>query len=292
MPTALRGILSSLLLGLNTALHTPLILVFSLAKLLVPLPAWRRACSHILNAIAGSWIGCNGIWISLTRKPGWQYQLPKGLTRHNWYLVTCNHQSWADIFIVQKLLNHKIPQMKFFLKQELIWVPVIGLAWWALDFPFMKRYSKSTLKKHPEKRGKDFETTRKACEKFRHLPVAIFNFMEGTRFTRRKHTVQKSPYQHLLRPRPGGTGYVLGAMGDQLDGLIDISIHYPDGVPGFWDFLCGAKPGAVLKFHLREIPTNLAGGDYSNNPEFRQNVQQWVTELWETKDRELETLAK
>jgi 1-acyl-sn-glycerol-3-phosphate acyltransferase len=41
--------------------------------------------------------------------------------------------------VLQRIFHGRIPFLKFFLKQELIWVPVIGLAWWALDFPFMKR---------------------------------------------------------------------------------------------------------------------------------------------------------
>ncbi len=61
------------------------------------------------------------------------------LHQRGWYLVSSNHQSWVDILVLQRIFHGRIPFLKFFLKQELIWVPVIGLAWWALDFPFMKR---------------------------------------------------------------------------------------------------------------------------------------------------------
>jgi 1-acyl-sn-glycerol-3-phosphate acyltransferase len=291
LPAPLRGTISLLLISLNTAVHCSLIFCIALFKLLIPLPAWNQLCNVPLDLLATSWVDTNGIWISLMQKQPWEVEIGSDLRRDRWYLVTCNHQSWADIFISQRLLNHRIPQMKFFLKQELIWVPVIGLAWWALDFPFMKRYTKRQLKKHPEKRGKDFETTQKACRKFLQRPVAIFNFMEGTRFTPAKQQRQDSPYRNLLRPRPGGTGYVLGAMGEQLEELIDITIYYPDGVPGFWDFLCGEKSAVRLKITSRPIPPSLLKKDYGQDRAFRNELQQWANELWATKDEQLERFA-
>jgi 1-acyl-sn-glycerol-3-phosphate acyltransferase len=292
LPTPLRGLISSILLVLNCAVHCLPILCIALLKLLIPLQSWHRLCRYPLNLLATSWIDTNGIWIRLMQKQPWEVEITAQLRRDCWYLVTCNHQSWADIFIAQRLLTHRIPQMKFFLKQELIWVPVIGLAWWALDFPFMKRYTKKHLKKHPEKRGKDFETTQLACRKFLQQPVSIFNFMEGTRFTAAKRQRQESPYRYLLRPRPGGTGYVLGAMGEQLRELLDITIYYPDGVPGFWNFLCGEKCAARIRISTRPIPPQLLGKDYGKDREFRNQLQQWVNELWASKDEQLERFAR
>jgi len=291
LPRKLRVVISMSLLCGNTALHCLPIFCLALAKLVVPLPAWRGLCTRLLNVMTSSWITVNGFWIGMVRKNPWDVDIRSELSPDNWYLVTCNHQSWADIFISQQLLNRRVPQMKFFLKQELIWVPVIGLVWWALDFPFMKRYSKQYLKKHPEKRGKDFETTRRACAKFRHLPAAIFNFMEGTRFTPDKHQRQSSPYRHLLKPRPGGTGYVLGAMGEQLQALIDITIYYPEGVPGFRDFLSGDKSSVKVVIDSRPLPQHLRSGDYGSDPVFRAAVQKWVNEIWQEKDELLESLA-
>jgi 1-acyl-sn-glycerol-3-phosphate acyltransferase len=288
LPAPLRGVFSFSLLVLSTAVHCTPIIILALLKLLIPLRSWRLFCSSLLNSIAISWAETNGIWIKLTQQKAWTVEINAELRRDKWYLVTCNHQSWADIFISQRLLNKRIPQMKFFLKQQLIWVPVIGLAWWALDFPFMQRYTKRYLKRHPEKRGKDFETTRKACEKFRHMPVAIFNFMEGTRFTPAKHAQQASPYRHLLRPRPGALGHVLSAMGEQLPELVDITISYPDGVPGFWDFLCGEKSATNILITTRPIPQQLRGGDYGSDKAFRSEVQRWVNEVWTDKDEVLE----
>lgn len=292
LPPAVRGAIASLLLGLNTGLHCLLVFVLALAKLVVPFKPWRRLCSRLLNAVVSSWISVNSLWMRLTSDCNWQVSGGEGLRRDEWYLVTCNHQSWADIFIVQHLLNHRIPQMKFFLKQELIWIPVIGLGWWALDFPFMKRYGKAYLKKHPEKIGEDLKATQRACEKFRDVPVAIFNFMEGTRFTTAKHKRQSSPYRHLLKPQAGGTGYVLSAMGDQLSTLVDITISYGRRVPGFWDFLCGRLDRVDVHIEKRPIPPELLGRDYNNDTQFRSALQRWVKQLWSEKDELLGTMRR
>ncbi len=283
-----------LLLAVNTLLLAPVLLIVALFKLLVPVDRWRVLCTRMGIAIAELWMGINSLWIRLTQRMRWDVQLPSGLSMDKWYLVTSNHQSWADIHILQHLLNRRIPMLKFFLKQQLIWVPVIGLCWWALDFPFMKRHSREYLRKHPEQRGKDLETTRKACEKFKHAPISVFNFLEGTRFTPDKHDRQHSPYTHLLRPKAGGIGFVLGAMGELLETLLNITIVYADGPephrPSYWDFLCGRVSRVIIQIEQLPIPRPFRGGDYLNDERFREQLQQWVNTLWENKDRQMELL--
>ncbi|PLX84211.1 MAG: acyltransferase [Desulfuromonas sp.] len=287
LPPTLRGCISIFLVGLNTALVSLPLFLLALLKFLVPFRPWRRFCGRALNKISEIWIALNSGWMRLTQDLDWKVQSPEGLSRDDWYLVTCNHQSWADIFIAQHLLNRRIPQMKFFLKQELIWVPVLGMCWWALDFPFMKRYTRAYLKKHPEKIGKDLETTRQACEKFRDIPVAIFNFMEGTRFSPAKHKSQRPPFRHLLKPRTAGTGFVLSHMGQNMRTLIDITISYGGPVPTFWDFLCGRTGQIRVTIEKVPIPTELLGRDYTSDAPFRSQLQRWVSGIWTEKDRKL-----
>ena len=172
LPSPIKGILSFLFICLNTILLSIPVFLVALVKLLVPLALIRVLCDRVLNALATSWISINNGILSVTTGIRWQVQGLEALDAKEWYLVLSNHQSWADIMVLQKVLNRRVPLMKFFLKQELIWVPVLGLCWWALDFPFMKRHSKSYLAKHPEMKGKDMQTARKACEKFRTLPVS------------------------------------------------------------------------------------------------------------------------
>jgi 1-acyl-sn-glycerol-3-phosphate acyltransferase len=206
------------------------------------------------------------------------------------YLVLANHRSWVDIPVLQLVFNRRIPSLRFFLKQQLFWVPLLGLAWWALDFPFMKRYSRETLAKRPELAGRDVEATRRACERFRHIPVSIMNFVEGTRFTAAKHAAQQSPFKHLLKPKAGGVAFVLGAMGDALHAILDVTIAYPHGKPSLGDLFANRIP--EVRVHTRElpIPADLVGGDYQNDPAFRERFQAWVNTLWEEKDARLERM--
>jgi len=269
---------------LNTALICLPLFGMALLKRLIPLRPWRRFCDGTLDGISAFWIDINRIWMKPVRDVDWQIS---DLATDRWYFVTCNHQSWADIFIAQSLLNRRIPQMKFFLKQELIWVPVVGLCWWALDYPFMKRYDREYLKKNPHKLGKDLETARKACRKFSDHPVAIFNFMEGTRFSAEKHRKQRSPFRHLLKPKTGGTGLAFDVIGDKLETLVDLTIHYQGEAPDFWNFLCGNYGKVTVQVRQAPIPAELRGRDYAKDSEFRALLQRWVQELWEEKDRAL-----
>jgi len=290
LPPAVRGVLAAALLGLNTLFWCGLVFALALVKLAVPVRAVRVPVDHALNAVARRWIACNSGWMRLVQRTRWDVTGLDGLDRHGWYMVNCNHQSWVDILVLQHLLNGRIPLLKFFLKRELIYVPVIGLAWWALDFPFMRRHSDAYLKAHPEKRFDDLDATRRACRKFALVPTSVMNFPEGTRFTAAKHRAQRSPYRHLLKPRAGALALALDVLGSRFDALLDVTIVYPGAAPTFWQFLCGEVPAIVVRGRRIAIPAELAGGDYATEPRFRKAFQRWLTELWHEKDGEIDAL--
>ena len=284
LPARIIGGLASIAIFLNTLFWCLLLYVAAIFKLIVPLRGWRKQWTKIAIWLAEAWISGNSAWMWLTQRTKWQVTGLEGLSYDDWYLVISNHQSWVDIFVLQHVFNKKIPFLKFFLKQELIWVPVIGLAWWALDFPFMKRYSKEQIARNPELRGKDLETTRKACERFKTTPVSVMNFLEGTRITPAKHQKQESPYRHLLKPKAGGIGFVLGAMGDQIDTMLDVTIVYPQGIPDAWAFLQGELKEVEVIIQKRPIPAEYRNQDYQNDDAFREGFQSWVRDLWWEKD--------
>ncbi|OZG70521.1 acyltransferase [Hahella sp. CCB-MM4] len=290
LPHWLRGVLTLTSIGLSTITLFPLVILFALLKLIIPIKFSRKICTIILIEIANLWIGFNNLLLSVMHDIQWDIEGLEGLNTKDWYFVTCNHQSWADIPVVQKVLMRKIPMLKFFLKQELIWVPFIGIAWWALDFPFMKRYSKEEIEKDPSLKGKDLETTRHACEKFKFTPVTVFNFLEGTRFTEEKHSRQNSPYKYLLKPKAGGAAFVLGAMGDQLHTMLNITIHYPGDDRGFWSFMSGRIRRIVVRIQKVNIPSQFLGKDYMNDEQFRSAFQEWVSKLWQEKNEQLAQL--
>ncbi|MDP1650302.1 MAG: acyltransferase [Rubrivivax sp.] len=290
LPPAARGVIALLLLVLNTLFWCTLLFAFSLVKLVLPLRAVRVRIDPLLNAIATLWIACNSGWMRLTQATAWDVDGVAGLRYAGWYLVNSNHRTWADIFVLQHVLNRRIPMLKFFLKQQLIVVPVIGLAWWALDFPFMKRHSAAQLARHPELRQQDRLTTMRACEKFALVPTCVMNFAEGTRFTRAKHRAQGSPYRHLLKPKAGALALALNAMGDKFHSLIDVTIVYPAGAPGFWQFLCGGTPRIVVRVQQLPIPREFCAGDYAEEAAFRSAFQRWLSQLWQHKDEQIEAL--
>jgi 1-acyl-sn-glycerol-3-phosphate acyltransferase len=290
MLSSLRGVLALLLLVLNTLVWTLPLFAGALLKLLVPFDSFHRRLDPILNKLANAWVACNGLWIAAPRR--WRVEGETGLDPRGWYLVNCNHQSWVDIFVLQHVLRGRIPMLKFFLKQELIYVPVIGLAWWALGFPFMRRHGKDALRRRPELRQQDHEVTLRACRRFSLVPTSVMNFAEGTRFTAAKHQSQGSPYRHLLKPRAGAMALTLNAMGDRFHSMVDATIVYPDGVPSFWDFLCGR--GGRIALHVRQvaIPDGFATADYAKDPGFRRAFTRWLTGVWQEKDGKFDELLQ
>ncbi len=283
LPRLIRIPLVLLLITINVVAHVLLLFVFTLFKVIVPIRSIRLGLSRALVLIAESWIAVNSAMFEWFTRTRWQVEGLDDLRRDGSYLVLCNHQSWVDIPVLQKLFNRRIPFLRFFLKSQLIWVPLLGPAWWALDFPFMKRYSKETLARQPELQGKDREATRKACEKFRQLPVSVMNFVEGTRFTRAKHAAQASPYRHLLRSKAGGVAFVLDAMGDALHAILDVTIVYPDGAGTMLDLVAGRVRD--IRVHVRELPIGPdLRGDYEQDAAFRERFQTWINALWQDKD--------
>jgi len=290
MPPVLNGLLAGVLLVINTLFWFIPLMTAAVIKLLLPIDRLRRPLSRFVIWCAESWIRGNNAWMALTQPMQWRVERPDNLNPQGWYMVVSNHQSWVDILVLQYALGERIPFLKFFLKKELIWVPFMGLAWWALDLPFMKRYSKAYLEKHPEKRGQDLETTRRSCEKFRDIPTSVMNFLEGTRFTPSKHEQQQSPYQHLLKPKSGGLAFAMSVMNDRFHSLVDVTIHYPGGIPTFIDFLQGKMTACHVIVKEYPIPEELQSGDYQNDNQYRLQFQQWVQQIWEEKDATLAQL--
>lgn len=260
----------------------------ALIKFIIPIPWWRSITGKILIRVANNWVFVNSYFIHFFFPIEWKITGVEKLKKKDWYLVVSNHQSWVDILIIQKVLYGRIPYIKFFLKKELIWVPIMGLAWWALDFPFMKRFTKEEIEKNPKLKGKDIEITRKACEKFKTDYVAVMTFPEGTRFTEEKHDRQNSPFKHLLKPKAGGLSFTISAMGDRFHRLLNITIVYPDGVITMWDFLCGKLRKVDVFIDTIPIPENFAKADLEDK-KFQNEFNEWLNGMWLKKDKLIET---
>jgi len=283
---ALLAPLAFVLFSINLSLWGLIVTCCGALKIL-PLPRLQQGCSTLAHWAYRRWSRHNRQLMELFNPVEWQLSGLTELKQDSWYLLISNHKSWLDIPVLTQFALERIPEPKFFLKEELKWVPFIGSASWALDMPFMKRYSQAQVAKNPALQGKDIETTKKSCEKFRHQPTTIINFVEGTRFTPQKKRHKNSPFQHLLPAKAGGIAFTLASMGSQFDAVLDVTLIYPDN-PGHvaLDMLLGRLKRVVIQVEVLPVDDHIIG-DYFNDPAFRQRFQLWLNKRWVEKDQKI-----
>lgn len=282
---AVQGATVLLIVTVSTVVLTTIIFIGSIFKLIAPKGRATDAMTHLLSSFGELWVWVNKSVVWFYRDMEWDIQIPDDISHTGRYLVFCNHQSGVDILALQHCLNRRAPFGRYLLKQQLIWVPVLGVAWWALDMAFLRRYSRQELLKNPSLRGKDLENAARACEKLKHIPVSMMTFPEGTRFSEAKKEQQVSPYKHLLRPRYGGVGQVLYSFGDALDSLIDVTITYPHGTPGVWQYISGQVKKISVKIQLRPIDKNIRGRNFREDSVAKRELKTWVDGIWEEKEQ-------
>lgn len=284
----LRVAFSPAVLFLATVVLIIPMIVVAVVKLLVPVNFVRRRCRRAVVAIAEFWLLIVVQCFRLAYQTRIVVTGDTDFDRNHSYLLLCNHLSWIDVPALLWAFSGKLPFYRFFLKRSLIWMPLLGIAFWALEYPFIRFRSKEYLERHPEKRGEGLETARRACRHLKGIPSTIVNFPEGAINTREKHQRQRPGYRNLLRPHAGGPSLVISAMGEQLDALLDVTIHYPAGPPSVADFMLDRV--ACVRVHVRRItiPVELVGGDYQDDPEFRARFRRWINDLWHGKDALIE----
>jgi 1-acyl-sn-glycerol-3-phosphate acyltransferase len=292
----LRAAATILFLLGNTIVWGTAIVLLGIVKLAIHMTAPRsRARTRVILALA--WLASR--WVAGNQRI-FDWMLPTvwdiggvgdEVRPSGHYLIISNHVSWVDIFALFRAFHGRAAFIRFFLKQQLIWFPIVGQACWALEFPFMRRYSPEYLEQHPEKRGTDLATTRRACQRYRNFPVAVLNFVEGTRFTRTKQEEQQSPYRHLLRPRLGGISFVLASLGEQLDATYDVTIAYPGGEVTMLDFVRGRVPRIVVRAKRLEVPPQFYDAAITEPGPQRDELKKWMEELWRAKDADIEELS-
>ena len=240
--------------------------------------------------IATHWIGSNNALIdNMLPRKDWRINLPADVHINGKYLLVSNHQSWVDTSIVQYIGEKRLPLTRFFTKFELIYIPIVGQAFYFLDFPMMRRYSKAAVAKNPALKGKDIEEAKRACALLKNKPFTLLNYLEGTRFTKTKHAQQQSPYTHLLKPRAGGLSLAINALGADMDGILDMTIVYPDGVPTYSDLWKGNIKRLGVDVRHIQIPDDLfvgiQNGGYENDETVKAQMFAWVEQIWREKDQ-------
>lgn len=269
---------------LNSVFWGVAITVLGVVKLLMPAAGARRAIRVALTDLGDRWSGANNRIFDAMLETRWDISGVESLSPDGHYLILSNHVSWLDIFVLFRALHRRVAFMRFFLKRELMWFPIVGQACWAMDFPFMRRYSAEYLSRHPEKRGHDLEATRRTCRRYRRIPVAILNFLEGTRYSEEKHADQESPFRHLLRPRVGGTAFVLASLGAYLDAIVDVTIVYPRQDVTLWEFLTNRIGEIAVRARVLGVPPGFVNAAITEPGPEREQFREWIEQLWRDKD--------
>ena len=277
----LKGSLSAVFITLNTAAVCALLYPMALIRLLL-IGSWRSALTRRMDLIIDLWVSANNGLIRAFRLIDIDVEWPsEPLRRDRWYMVVSNHQTWTDIILLQSVLRPVLPPLKFFTKRELLWLPLAGLAMKLLGFPYVRRARQPGGDHSAASAAKDREAITEACAVFRNHPTAVLSFLEGTRFTPAKRDARNSRFQHLLNPKVGGLSAVLGGLAEELDTLIDVTIHYPEGAPGFWEFLQGKCPRAQMRVDAHRLSAKMRGPDPAVQ---RAEVGAFIEELWRAKD--------
>ncbi len=209
--------------------------------------------------------------------------------RNDWCLGLANHQSWADILLILSASNYMMPNIRFFMKKELSWIPFIYLANKNLNMPFVNRHSKKQITKNPNLRLQDYENTIKSCKRLKRAPSTIFSYAEGTRFTPEKHKDQNSTYKNLLEPKIGGLATALSALPESKY-LIDFTLIYKTDQRSAWAFLKGDMADVKILVKKFKIPESLKNKSYLDDNEYRIEFKNWIEDIWSQKDKSIESL--
>lgn len=285
MVSTVKGILSLVLLATVLLLAQLPLMLLALLKLLSFNRVLRHICTRaVISLCEGVVLILRGIYFTI-HSPDWEAGELHGLSKNQSYLIISNHQTWNDIPVLMFLLEGRTAFFRFFIKRELIGLPFIGMAAWAMDFPFMKRYTREQLIANPNLHGRDMISVGNFCEKLDHdEPVCVINYLEGTRFSQDKKARQHSPYRYLLKPRYAGAARVVNSLGKRML-LLDVTLVYLEGSRGFWAFLCGNTGKVKANIVIREIPRQLAQGDYDESQERQTQFKSWIDGLWQNKDQ-------
>jgi 1-acyl-sn-glycerol-3-phosphate acyltransferase len=222
--------------------------------------------------------------LRILHKLEWDFQIPEEVNTEHWYIAMSNHQSWADIFILLAAGHKKIPLLKFFMKKELQWIPIIYLVHKTVDMPFLNRHSKAQIQANPELKKVDFENAKKAAKRFSRNPSTAFSFAEGTRYTPAKHMHQQSPYPDLLKPKVGALAIALSGM-PQVETLVDFTVVYSSQKRSTWDFLCGDLSQAKVIARTYSLPNELKNRSFEEEDNYRANFQKFVDGIWSEKQK-------
>ncbi|MFT5208954.1 MAG: 1-acyl-sn-glycerol-3-phosphate acyltransferase [Flavobacterium sp.] len=238
----------------------------ALIRQVFPLGYIIKACDFLIDKIYRWAVDIDTFWLTsiLGLKINVIGEPPKVKTDS--LLVISNHRSWFDIFILHFIITTNGPVVKFLVKKALVYIPIIGWICLALKFPRLNRSSDKAQRKI------DYNSVASATSEIKQGALALLNFVEGTRFTQSKKADQKSPFDHLLKPRSGGLKIMMENLPNTQ--ILDITLAYPDDQINFWDCLSGKVTSIDV-----HIDTYI--------PPETEKINEWLSGLWQHKDKQI-----
>lgn len=280
----LLGIVSLLYITLNLTIGLIPLLLLALLKLLIPLAFVKDALYRMMLGVYAFAVRVDSVLLKHLLGIRFDVRgLVQGLEKDKNYLVISNHQSWADILVLQSLLIKGAPIIKFIVKKEIILIPLVGLICWAYEYPFVKRASLTSKKSRSHSNQNDLGTIDQRLADLGKHATTIINFVEGTRFNLLKSAQHDSPFQHLLKPRAGGLTHILQTFGHQIDFVLDFTIAYDSKGPVFWNLLNGTCKRITV--NIQKIPIKCMLDSITHNETLDYpHVSKWLKQFWQEKD--------
>ena len=266
----LASILSFVFITVNLLVWLPVLLLAAVVRILAPFHLIAQLTSRLVDNVYRLAVKLDAWWLQTVLGIRFVIDDQNGvlqqLTKTDNPLIISNHRSWFDIFVLQTLISGHGPILKFLIKAELLWVPVLGWVCIVLNFPTLKRKGDKTS------RERDLKVAQSASLQINTTPGALLIFPEGTRFSERKREQGNSPYNFLLKPKPGGFKAIHNSLPKSTT-IIDFSIKYHVGDDNCWRCMSGL----VEEIHIRVSATQ--SDDIDEGLEWLE--KQWLQkELW------------
>jgi hypothetical protein len=284
LPAVLVGAIASLLMVHQRLFWVPILLVFALIKLLVPIPAFRRAIAPVLLAIAEAWI------ILQQRLDGADPAHPLGRGRPGRAGLPQLVHGQLQPPVLGRHPGAAAPAQPAYPAAEVLPQAAADLgagdgaglvgAGLSLHAPAQRGLPAQTPRDARQGPGNHTQGLREVCTGAHQRD----ELSGGHALHPAKHARQQSPYQHLLKPKAGGLALALDALGDKFQAILDVTIVYPDGRPTFWHFLQGRMHRVTVRARLLPLPTHLDLSQYSSDSTVRAVFHTWVQEIWQEKD--------
>jgi 1-acyl-sn-glycerol-3-phosphate acyltransferase len=285
----LKGLITVTIIALVLTLGVIVLTIVNIPRL-IPLQSIKKNIGKLSNEIGSLIVATLKLSIKVIHRPKWEFELPENLETSNWYIGMSNHLSWGDIFILLFAGHRKVPLLKFFMKDELKWIPILYLVHKTVDMPFLKRHSMKNVKKNPELRTLDMIAAQKAAKRFARNPSVAFSFAEGTRYTPQKHATQRSPYFQLLKPKIGALNIALSGM-PEVTHLLDFTIIYKTNKTSAWNFVCGDMNDVQVIVQKHQLPKEILERN-SSDVDYKNIFQSFINDKWLEKSKMLETVKQ